>query len=460
MANKAPIVSKTAAALSAAIAGCAPLCVLLTRGGDVPPSVVAVAGGVAACGIVGAWASVRFGHAPAPNSPRSAGARRAPPPHGSHDGTERTSVGPNESQRPPRTGQDDAPPSDWMQRPPPPPPSHSIDDALCDRVMAWFRTWSSTLPERRTEAQLAEGDLLGRKADDIVRRRLVAREGADGLAAAAALDRLKGWNEPGGKKLVAVLLRRIVWSGTDLQDNVAFRLYETRRGARTWDFEGEGRGRRRAVQDTFAPELWLWSRGGPLPQLEETVSIEGGARGERGGPDESAAGSRSRHGAADGGHRDGGEDPRAAGRPPHGLAGQLRLHMAVLGMVDLPDGGRDIDAAVEACQQKPERRIEADVESFAIARAALALRRWITDKTTCRPDPQADAAVDRMERRDLMRLEVLGLFSPPNRHGLKTAWRQRQLESHPDHGGTHDESVAVNQAYDALSKSLKDEDGH
>ena len=55
--------------------------------------------------------------------------------------------------------------------------------------------------------------------------------------------------------------------------------------------------------------------------------------------------------------------------------------------------------------------------------------------------------------------QVLGVRPGASRHDLRRAWRQRALETHPDHGGDDASFSLVHRAYASLSARAAVQDG-
>ncbi len=51
-------------------------------------------------------------------------------------------------------------------------------------------------------------------------------------------------------------------------------------------------------------------------------------------------------------------------------------------------------------------------------------------------------------------LLILGLTSLPDKEGLEKDWKKKLREVHPDLGGSHEETVKVNNAYEELCKRV------
>jgi hypothetical protein len=313
-------------------------------------------------------------------------------------------------------------------------------ETVRDRIVAWHRKWRVVAPERRTDAMVAEADILSGLLSETVRLLLLGSLPWDEAEAAMKILDLRRKRAPGEDRiLAAVLLRRIEWSlSPNLLDTVVVRLHEDPRGVRTFETEADGRGRRRDVREALADLLLPWIRGGDVPELDGTIRLQGGERGA----------------AKKDGERS--ERDEQQEDPPHG--GAAAFHLSVLGLIKIPRTAAALDAAVRRCAERPERRVEREVERVAVARAAAAIEAIMADPTLLRSpnDKEAAASVERLARRTLMHLEVLGALSiPKDPEILKNDYRRRQMEAHPDRGGSHEEAVAVNQAYQSVKETMK-----
>ncbi len=91
---------------------------------------------------------------------------------------------------------------------------------------------------------------------------------------------------------------------------------------------------------------------------------------------------------------------------------------------------------------------------------AVAADRWARgidpvfpgDRPRREPEPSA-----RIVRGDvpLEALEVLGLEPPVTLDEAREAYRRRALERHPDRGGSHEEMLAVNEAWETVRRALE-----
>lgn len=87
---------------------------------------------------------------------------------------------------------------------------------------------------------------------------------------------------------------------------------------------------------------------------------------------------------------------------------------------------------------------------------AVAADRWARGLDPPFPGEKPRRAPDPGPRVDLPReaLEVLGLEPPVTLEEAREAYRRRALEHHPDRGGSHDDMLAVNEAWEAVRRAF------